>query len=140
MLYKLLYNNQNPLKFVLTYKVSQNHTNFFLLVLEWNFWFIILIIFSLNILWAAIIYKKYNYYNFDEFKNGILEFCFNKRSVRNIQEETRVDVDGIQIQTFLDQLNNLPLREYITDILDYISGYIVQALTKHQSDHIYTTV
>lgn len=85
-------------------------------------------------------------------EDDILEFRSDKRSVRNVEEETTFDDDNSEIQTFLDQLNNLQLGEYINDILDYISGYIIQSMVKkmsctfcieeltereHQPDHIY---
>jgi len=65
----------------------------------------------------------------------------------SVQEETTFSDDESEIQTYIDKLNSLQLGEYTSDILDYISGYIIrslvkkisctfciEALTEHQSD------
>ncbi|KAF0715996.1 THAP domain-containing protein 1-like isoform X5, partial [Aphis craccivora] len=157
MSYKLLYKNQNPLKFILTYKVSQDHLELFFACVRSRggcnnnpnciqFKHTLRqLLFTRN-----ITVNSGNCCDFDALEDEILEFRSEKRSMMSVQEETTFDDDESEIQTYLDQLNNLQLGEYVNDILDYISGYIIRsmvkklsctfcikALTNHQSDHTY---
>jgi len=65
---------------------------------------IILIAFSLNILWQLLFTRNItvesgNCCDFDALEDDILEFRSDKRSVRSVQEETTFDDDESEIQT-----------------------------------------
>lgn len=113
MSYKLLYKNQNPLKFVLTYKASQDHIELFFACVRCRggcnnnpnciqFKHTLRqLLFTRN-----ITVESGNCCDFDAFEDDILEFRSDKRSVRSVQEETTFDDDKSEIQTYIDQLNN----------------------------------
>ncbi|KAE9533032.1 hypothetical protein AGLY_009460 [Aphis glycines] len=77
-----------------------------------------------------IIVNSGNCCDFDALEDDILEFRSEETSMMSVQEETTFDDDESEIQTYLDQLNNLQLGEYVMDILDYISGYIIRSMVK----------
>jgi len=106
--YKLMYKIQNPLKFVLTYKNSQDHLKFFFACVcskrgcnntpncsQFKHTLGHLL-FTRN-----ITVESGNCCGFDALENEILEFRSDKISVRSVQEETTFDDDKSEIQTYI---------------------------------------
>ncbi|KAE9521578.1 hypothetical protein AGLY_018042 [Aphis glycines] len=155
MSYKLLYKTQSPFKFVLTYKVSQDHLELFFACVRSRG--------GCNnnpncsqfkntlrqlLLTRNITVKSGNCCDFDESSDEVIEFRSEKWNMKSVQNKP-CEEDENKIQVYLQQLISTHLGEYVIDILSYISGYIVRSMMKklvcsfcvdmlmenHQSDH-----
>lgn len=82
------------------------------------------------ILYRNITVQSGNCCDFDEPDNEISEFRSEKRNLKSVQNETTFEENDSEIQIYLQQLNNIYMGEYVHDILNYISGYIVKNLIK----------
>lgn len=152
---ELLCNIENPLKYFLTYKTSQDHIELYFCCLRSRCGF------NNNpdiqqVLWAVrrLLYKNSIRPSLnanclaDDFESSpILEYRSRKRA---ICEDSSKD-DSSDSDKLLDALNNINLSDYQENILYYITGYIISQFMKkcdcfhchdilllHVSDHNYT--
>jgi len=153
--YKLLYRSQSPLKFILTYKMSQDHLEIFFGCIRARggsnnnpncIQFkksLRQLLFTKN-----ITVENGNCSHFVIPGGDVLDFRCEKRSFITEDSENIFESD---INNYLDILNSVQLGEYTGEILDYIAGYIVRSICKKlvcpfcvgillscQSDHNYT--
>jgi len=153
--YKLLYRSQSPLKFILTYKISQDHLEIFFGCVRARGGSnnnpncvqfkksLRQLLFTKN-----ITVENGNCSHFVIPGGDVLDFRCEKRSLITEDSENIFESD---INNYLDILNSVQLGEHTGEILDYIAGYIVRSICKKlvcpfcvgillsfQSDHDYT--
>jgi len=157
--YKLLYRFQNPLKYVLTYKTSQDHIELFFGCIRArggnnNNPNCVQFKKTLRqLLYTKNIIVENGNCSYYEIPGGdILDFRSEKRSItkstNNDDVFDKLDVFGDEYKNLL---SNIYLKEYTGEILDYIAGYIVRNISRKlvcpfcidllidgQSDHGYT--
>lgn len=129
VVYQLLNKPQSPLKYVLTYEMSQDHLELFWLQKSKR-WVeqqpkfkntLRQLLFTKN-----ITVKSGNCSNFDYPEGDVLEFRSEKHSLF----DTNKSPDNNELQKYLSHLDNIDLGYYVKEILDYIGGYIVRSIIK----------
>ncbi|KAL4112116.1 hypothetical protein QTP88_015964 [Uroleucon formosanum] len=154
--YKLLYRFQNPLKYVLTYKTSQDHIELFFGCIRArggnnNNPNCVQFKKTLRqLLYTNNIIVENGNCSYYEIPGGdILDFRSEKRNIKkSTNNDDELDVFGDEYKNLL---SNIHLKEYTGEILDYIAGYIVRNISRKivcpfcldiliegQSDHGYT--
>lgn len=131
--YQLLNKLQSPLKFVLTYKMSQDHLELFFGCIRARGGSnnnpnavqfkntLRQLLFTKN-----ITVESGNCLNFDYSEGDVIEFRSEKRSF----SDTNKTPDDNELEKYLIHLDNVDLGYYVKDILDYIGGYIVRSIIK----------
>lgn len=156
--YKLLYRYQNPLKYVLTYKTSQDHLELFFGCIRARGGnnnnpncvqfkkTLRQLLYTKN-----IIVENGNCSYYDIPGGDILDFRSDKRSIKKSTYNDDVfDELGVLGDEYKSILSSIHLKEYTGEILDYVAGYIVRNICKKivcpfcidilidgQSDHSY---
>lgn len=132
--YKLLGRSQSPLKYILTYKMSQDHLELFFGCIcsrggsnnnpncsQFKKTLRQLLLFTKN---KTV--ESGNCSNFVAPGGDALDFRSEKRCIIKSDD----NLDETEIDNYLDILSSIQLIEYTNEILDYIAGYIVKHLCK----------
>uniref|UniRef100_A0A2S2NIA2 THAP domain-containing protein 9 n=2 Tax=Schizaphis graminum TaxID=13262 RepID=A0A2S2NIA2_SCHGA len=131
--YELLGRSQSPLKYILTYKMSQDHLELFFGCIRSRGGSnnnpncsqfkktLRQLLFTKN-----ITVESGNCSNFVAPGGDALDFRSEKRCIIKSDE----NLDETEIDNYLDILSSIQLIEYTNEILDYIAGYIVKNICK----------